>query len=527
MMGNWSLGQYFKKEQLNWFYDFLTNKDYGLGLDPQRLYATAFAGADGIPEDTETIEILKTIFKNYGVDAKVGERIILYSAEKNWWSRAGVPSTMPAGEPGGPDSEVFFDFGEQYHFHENSPWKNENCHVNCDCGRYVEIGNSVFVQYKKQENGSLKELEKKNVDFGGGLERLAAAINDNPDIFTTDIYQPTISELETVTGKTYEGENKAAMRIIADHLKAAVFIIVDGVRPSNKEQGYVLRRILRRSAVKMHQLKGDLSFDFSGVIDSILKTYDKVQSIDRSSQKEMVLGVINEEMQRFKKSLDNGLKEIQKVDQSKVDGKFAFDLYQNFGFPFELTEELLKEKGHKLNREQFKEEFEKHRNASRTASAGKFKGGLADHSEQVIKYHTATHLLHQALFDVLGNDVRQEGSNITGERLRFDFYSSKQFSQEDKQEAEDIVNAKIKEELSVNFKILPKAEAEKIGARSFFREKYPDMVKVYYIGADDPAAAYSKEFCGGPHVQNTKEIGHIEIYKMERIGSNLYRIYAR
>lgn len=528
MMGNWSLGQYFKKEQLNWLFDFLTNKEYGLHLDPNRLYATAFAGGEGLPKDEETIQILTDIYKNFDIKAEIGERIFLYPADKNWWSRAGVPSQMPSGEPGGPDSEVFFDFGEQYKFHENSQWKNELCHVNCDCGRYMEIGNSVFMEYQKQEDESFKELPKKNVDFGGGLERLAAAINDNPDVFTTDLYKEIIKETEIQTHKKYEGESKIPMRVIADHLKAAVFLIVDGVRPSNKEQGYVLRRLLRRAFVKMHTLGGGLTPNFDTILDSgVLNTYQNVHGIDRHTQREIIFQIITEESSKFGKSLDKGLKEIEKIDESKVDGKFAFDLYQNFGFPMELTEELLQEKGYKLNREQFVAEFSKHRNLSRTASAGKFKGGLADHSEQVLKYHTATHLLHQALFDVLGSDIRQEGSNITGERLRFDFYSFKQPSQEDKQQIQDTVNQKIKEELPVNFKIMPKEEANKIGARSFFREKYPDMVKVYYIGEGDPAAAYSKEFCGGPHVQNTKEIGSITIYKLEKIGSNLYRIYAK
>lgn len=526
MMGNWSLGEYFKKDQLNWLFDFLTNEEYGLGLNPEKLYATAFKGDEGLPEDSASIEILKEIYKKYDIPAKIGERIFLYGAKKNWWSRAGTPSKMPVGEPGGPDSEVFFDFGTKYKFHENSIWKDQPCHVNCDCGRYIEIGNSVFVQYKKQSDGSIQELEKKNVDFGGGLERLAAANNNNPDVFTTDLYAETIHQIEIATRKKYESDDKVAMRVIADHIKAAVFLIVDGVRPSNKEHGYILRRFLRRSAVKMHKLKGDLQFEFSTIVEGVLTTYDKVQTIDRLSQKSVVISVIEEEMKRFTNSLDRGLKEVQKVDESQVDGKFAFNLYQNFGFPFEITEELLKEKGLAINGEQFKGEFEKHRSLSRSASVGKFKGGLADHSVQVLKYHTATHLIHQALFDVLGSDIRQEGSNITGERLRFDFYTSQPFSKEQMQKVTKIVNEKINQALPVEYKIMPMEEASKVGAKSFFREKYPDMVKVYYIG-DDLQTAYSKEFCGGPHVNNTKEIKQIEIYKSEKIGSNLFRIYAR
>jgi alanyl-tRNA synthetase len=387
------------------------------------------------------------------------------------------------------------------------------------------------MQYKKLEDGSFQELPKKNVDFGGGLERIAAAVNDDPDVFTTDLYSNIINNIEKSTNKKYEELNRISMRIIADHIKAAVFLIIDGVYPSNKEQGYVLRRLLRRAAVKLHFLKRtpseNINLDFNLIIDSVLSTYDGIQNIDQTSQVDKVKSVINEEMQRFIRSLEKGLKEILHVDRKNLNGKFLFDLYQNYGFPFEIAEELLKEEGHIVDSKQFKLEFNKHKELSRTASAGKFKGGLADHSEKVIRYHTATHLIHQALFDVLGDDVRQEGSNITGERLRFDFSSSHKPTPEEIKKVEDIANEKVKEQLPVDFKMMPKDEASKIGAKSFFREKYPDTVKIYYIGSTDPKTAYSKEFCGGPHVKNTKEIEHIEIYKTEKIGSNLYRLYAK
>jgi alanyl-tRNA synthetase len=507
MMGNWSLGTYFKKEQLAWCWDFLTNK---LKLPKEKLYVSVFKGTKDLPEDTESYEVWKSL----GVPE---EKIFKYDPEKNWWSRAGVPENMPAGEPGGPDSEVFYEFTHVKH----DPKYGKECHPNCDCGRFMEIGNSVFMQYKKNKNGTFAELPNKNVDFGGGLERILTACNNDPDIFSTDVFFPILQSLERYLKKSYKDEfDKSAMRVIADHIKTAVFLIVAGVRPSNKEQGYILRRLLRRAAVKMQFLSSQSvnPDDFSVVCQEVLTIYDGVY-FHKDKDFRVIQPVIEEEISRFNKNLDRGLKEIEKIE--KVDGKIAFDLYQTYGFPLEITEELFKEKGQQIDKKQFGEEFEKHKDLSRTASAGKFKGGLADHSEQTLKYHTATHLLHQALFDVLGNDIRQEGSNITVERLRFDFYSPQKPEQSQIKQIEDIVNTKIKESLPLSFKMMPKDEALKIGARAFFREKYPDTVKVYFIGD------YSKEFCGGPHIKNTKEIGAISIYKLEKIGSNLYRIYAR
>jgi len=507
MMGNWSLGTYFKKEQLAWFWEFLTKE---LKLPREKLYVTVFAGTKNLQEDTESYEVWKSL--------RIPEKkIFKYGPEKNWWSRAGVPDNMPAGEPGGPDSEVFYEFTDVKH----DPKYGKECHPNCDCGRFLEIGNSVFMQYKKNKDGSFSELPNKNVDFGGGLERILSVLNNNPDIFLTDVFYPIIKSLEQSTGKSYEEPlNKPSMRIIADHMKTAIGIIVSGVTPSNKEQGYVLRRLLRRAAVKMHLLTRMRiqPSHFISICQSTLKTYQSVY-FDFEKDIKKVQPVIEDEMNRFSKTLENGLKEVHKIKE--VDGKIAFDLYQTFGFPLEITEELFKEKGQRIDKKQFTLEFEKHKNLSRTASAGKFKGGLADHSEQTLKYHTATHLLHQALFDVLGQDIRQEGSNITVERLRFDFYSGKKPINEEMKKVGEIINKKIKESIPVSFKIMPKEEALKLGARSFFREKYPDMVKVYSVGD------YSKEFCGGPHVQNTKDIGKIEIYKFEKIGSNLYRVYAK
>lgn len=507
MMGNWSLGDYFKEEQLSWFWKFLTSE---IGLPKEKLYVTVFDGdkKNKLPADNDSI----AIWEKLGLSK---DHIFKYGPAKNWWSRAGVPDNMPPGEPGGPDSEVFYEFTNIPH----DTKYGEKCHPNCDCGRFMEIGNSVFMQYKRTDVG-FEELPKKNVDFGGGLERILAAANDDPDVFKTDVFSKTINHLVELTGKKYEGSNLSRMRIIADHLKGATFLIAGGVRPGNKEHGYVLRRLLRRSAIKMYQLTDGTTSDFSQLADTgVLATYDGTQGIIRKDLADSVVSIIAEEIKKFNLSVAKGMKEIKKIE--KVDGKIAFDFYQSYGFPYELTVELFSEKGQVIDRDQFVAEFNKHKELSRSASAGKFKGGLADHSVQTVKYHTATHLLHQALFDVMGADVRQEGSNITADRLRFDFYSPRNMSSTEIKKTEDTINSKIKEKIPVIFKIIPKEEALKIGAKSFFREKYPDMVKVYFVGE------YSKEFCGGPHVQNTGEIGEIKIYKVEKIGSNLYRIYAK
>lgn len=511
MIGNWSLGDYFKKEQITWLYSFLTDEKKGLGLSKEKLYVTVFEGYKNIPKDEESYGI----WKQLGVPEN---RIFFYGPEKNWWSRAGTPDQMPAGEPGGPDTEVFYEFP---HIKHNLVF-GEKCHPNCDCGRFMEVCNSVFMEYKKDPDGSFSELPKKNVDFGGGMERFVAAVNDDPDIFKSSLFELIVKEIENTANVSYQNHEKQ-FRIIADHLKASVFIIKDGITPSNKEQGYVLRRLLRRAAIKYRSFKKDnIVYDFSRVVKGVVSTYKDIYL--NTSDEIHITTVVNDEMKRFVSTLEKGLREAHKIET--IDGKKAFDLYQSYGFPFEITEELFQEKGQKIDRKQFREEFEKHKNLSRTSSAGMFKGGLADHSEQVLKYHTATHLLHQALFDVLGNDVKQEGSNITGERLRFDFSASRKPTEEDKNKINVIINEKIKESLPVQFEIMSKEKAYEVGAKSFFREKYPDNVKVYFIG-NDLKSAYSKEFCGGPHVQNTKEIGAIQLYKIEKIGSNMYRVYAK
>ncbi len=544
MMGNWSLGDYFKREQLTWFFTFLTKE---LGIDPNKLWVSVFTGQDNLPKDEDSIVVWKELFASVGIKAEVGSRIRMYDAHKNWWSRAGVPANMPVGEPGGPDSEVFYEFTQI----EHDPAFGPECHQNCDCGRFLEIGNDVFMQYIKTESG-FEPLPAQNVDFGGGLERMIMAVENNPDMFETHLYRPIIDKVVQITGTSYDGDNKSAMRIIADHLKASVFLIKDGVMPSNKEQGYVLRRLLRRLMIKMRSLMdGDLpnTSEVAAVSRVILDMYDGIY-FEAKEDEALMKRVIGDEIGKFARSLERGMREIEKLDAA--DGRVAFDLYQTHGFPLEVTEEILNESGKKVDRETFYAEFEKHKDLSRAGSADKFKGGLADHSEQVVKYHTATHLLHQALFDTYGNDVRQEGSNITGERLRFDFFTTRSAGKNDIPQIEKIINDKVGEALPVNFAILPKEAAQKLGARSFFREKYPDNVKVYFIGptaseveklqnnptiydlstkerspSGERSTIYSMEFCGGPHVTNTQLIGPLKVYKFEKIGSNLYRVYVK
>lgn len=524
MLGNWSLGDYFKKEQLDFFFTFLTDTKLGLGLDPKKLYVTVFAGGSGVPKDTEAINIWQKLFNRVGISASEGNRIYPYPAKKNWWSRAGEPDNMPVGEPGGPDSEVFYDFGPERKIHENSPWKKEECHVNCDCGRYLEIGNSVFMQYVKQADGTLAELPQKNIDFGGGLTRLEAALNDDPDMFKISALYPIIQEIEKLTDKKYSDQaNQASMRIIADHLTAATFLIKDGVFPSNKSQGYVLRRLLRRAAVKLYFLMGSREkiMSLAGITASIVNIYKEAYFVRDDTK--YVQSTIAVEIGKFEKSLDKGIKELEK--KSDITGKDAFDLYQNYGFPLEITTEILDQMDKKVDKEQFQEEFKKHQDLSRTASAGMFKGGLADHSSATVGYHTVTHLLHASLRQILGDHVSQKGSNITGDRLRFDFSHTEKISDEILKQIEDLINQKISEKLAVVRTEESKDEAIASGAMAFFGQKYPDIVSVYTIG--DSKKYFSKELCGGPHVTNLSELANIKIVKQESLGSGVRRLYLK
>lgn len=510
MLGNWSLGDYFKKEQLEWIWQFLTEE---LHLRKEKLYISVFEGTKEVPKDEESTKIWKSL----GVST---ERIFYYGVNKNWWSRSGEPEKMPAGEPGGPDSEVFFDFGEELQLHEKSMYRDQKCHPNCDCGRFLEIANSVFMQYQKQADGTLKELPKKNVDFGGGLERMVAATNNNPDIFQTDLYSEIIETIYKVSGKKYSDEvNKPTMRIIADHLKAATFMVAEGIEPSNKQQGYILRRLLRRVAIKLRLLTNmpTTKKQFFPISESILNTYKNI-SYFKNTNKDSIDKIIGQELFRFTLSLDKGLHEVQKI--SNIDGKVAFDLYQTFGFPLEITAELFAQKGQKIDIKQFELEFNKHRDLSRTSSKGMFRGGLQDQSQETTKLHTATHLLQQALRDILGTHVRQKGSHITAERLRFDFSHPEKMTPEEIKKVEDLVNQQIKENLPVHMKIVSFKEAVAENALSVPEVKYPEKVKVYSVGN------FSKEVCGGPHVDFTGGLGKFKIIKEEAASASIRRIYA-
>jgi len=532
MLGNWSLGDYFKKEQLEWFFAFLTDK---VGLDPQKIYVTVFAGMpnEGIPRDDEAIEIWKRLFKAKGINAKdvdnsetngMGDgRIFTYSEKKNWWSRAGVPQNMPIGEPGGPDSEVFYDFGADLKLHENSPFKDEPCHVNCDCGRFLEIGNDVFMTYIKTDKG-FEPLVQKNIDFGGGFERILAALNQDPDVFKTELFQPIIKHIEDASGKSYDDDaNKRSFRVIADHIRAATMLAGDGVIPSNKEQGYVARRLIRR-AVRFGRMLGIQGMFIADLAKIVVEMYQTAYP-ELKAQEARVIQLLADEEQKFNKTIDKGLREIEKLPE--LDGAVAFGLYETYGFPLELTQEIAVERGQNVDVVAFGKAFDEHKNKSRSASAAKFKGGLADHSEVTTKYHTATHLLQAALRKVLGTHVQQKGSNITAERLRFDFSHTAPLSAQEITEVEKLVNDWIKADLPMTMKLMQKQEALKSGAIAFFLEKYPDEVSVYTIGKDAEHDWISKEFCGGPHVVSTGTIGPIKLIKEQSASAGVRRVYMQ
>lgn len=532
MLGNWSLGDYFKKEQLPWVFSFLTQK---VGLDPKRLFVTVFAGNKEVPRDDESVSIWKELFTSVGVTAEVVDeadkmgmkegRIFPYGEKKNWWSRSGVPSAMPPGEPGGPDSEIFFDFGVERRLHEHSPFKNEPCHVNCDCGRFMEIGNSVFMQYRKNSDGSLSELTQKNVDFGGGLERILAAVNDDPDVFKTDAFGSIIVSLEQLSGTGYGSDEKTtrSFRVIADHLKAAVMLASDGVIPGNKAQGYFSRRLVRR-AVRYGRMIGIADAFVGQMVAPIVCLYEK-EYPDVKKNEQRVRLLLEEEERKFLRTLDKGLKEIAKLPE--LTGKTAFMLYETYGFPLELTQEIAQERGQVVDKKVFEAEFTKHKELSRTASAGMFKGGLADHSEVTTKYHTATHLLQAALRKILGTHVQQKGSNITAERMRFDFTHPQALSDEEKRMVEKQINDWIDADLPVTMETMKKSDALASGAIAFFVEKYPDEVTVYTIGNDPKKDWVSKELCGGPHVTRTGQIGEVKIAKEQAVAAGIRRIYLQ
>jgi len=523
MLGNWSMGDYFKAEQIPWMWEFLRDV---VGLDMSKIYVTCYAGNDafGIPKDTEAAELWAKLFKEEGLSSgqayigseqagyargvKDGERIFFYDGSKNWWSRNGNEANTPVGDPCGPDSEMFYDFGTP---HDLS--FGENCHPNCDCGRFLEIGNNVFMAYRKVAEGQFEPLEKPNIDQGSGLERIAAAKLGDPDVFKISLMWPIVEKLQSLSGKKYESHTES-MRVIADHLRAATFLAVDGCVPSNKQQGYVMRRLVRRAMVKAFDLGVEQNF-MQEIVPVIADLYHS-DFPEVAEHREEVIVVLIKEEKAFRQTLRKGLKEFDKYfsDQEQgtelSHGAVLFQLYDTYGFPVELSVEEAFKREIDLNenwREQFETKMAEQRARSQTAAKGVFKGGLGGQTMQHKRYHTATHLMYQALRDVLGTHVVQHGSNITEERLRFDFSHPEKMTDEQKQRVEQIVNEQIAKDLKVSFAEYPTPEATgPLGALGQFGDRYGDTVKVYKMiahGADKP---FSFEICGGPHVEHTLQL---------------------
>ena len=540
MLGNWSLGDYFKEEQINNFFEFLTEI---VGLDPSKIYVTCFIGNEeyGIPKDTEAAEIWQKVFKKAGIDAKIaeigsaengdkrgikeGERMFFYDDKENWWSRGGGIETTPLGDPCGPDSEVFYDFGED----KQDVEKYGQAHPASDGARFMEIGNQVFMQYKRNQDGTFSELEKKNVDFGGGLERITAASIGSFDVFKISLLKPIINKLEEISGKSYD-TNTDEMRIIADHLRGAYLLSSQGLTPSNKAQGYALRRLIRRAILRALDLGIAQNF-LSEIVPIIAKEYETLPDSILTNRKD-ALAVLEKEEKAFRQTLNKGLKELHKMASTDNDGILnGFDLFKlqdTYGFPLELSVEEAYHQDIKLS-EKYQEEFEKalseQRERSKTASKGMFKGGLEDHGEMSTKYHTATHLLLAALQKHVNENISQQGSNITSERMRLDYNTDHKLTDEEKKQVEDQVNEWIKEDLKVTFAEYDKDYAKnELKAHGSFWDRYPDKVKVYTIG--DEKAPASREVCGGPHVEHTGILGTFKIQKDESSSAGVRRIKA-
>lgn len=537
MLGNWSMGEYFKRHQIEWFFDFLTEE---VGLDPQKIYVSCFIGDEknNIPRDDEAAQIWQEVFAKKGIDAKIieldsaengdelgmqGGRIFFYNDKENWWSRGGGIDSTPIGDPCGPDSEVFYDFGEQHHDASFG-----QAHPASDSGRFMEIGNQVFMQYRRLDDGSFEPLKRKNVDFGGGLERVAAAAIDSPDVFKISLLQPIIKKLESLSGKEYS-THTASMRVIADHLRAAVFLAVDGCMPSNKEQGYVMRRLLRRAIRYSFDLGIEQNF-LEEVVPVIADLYE-ADFPEVKENREQIVAVLVKEEKAFRQTLRKGLRQMQQYIDDGLTGEELFTLYDTFGFPVELSTEEAYKQGIDLSenwRTEFDAKMDEQRQRSKTARKGQFSGGLEGHDPIHLKYHTATHLLGAALRKVLNApDLQQHGSNITSERLRFDFNHDK-LTPEEKQAVEDQVNAWIDADLPVSFAVYPTDEALKMGAIGAFGERYGDKVKVYSIGEGDNAISF--EVCGGPHVEHTGTLAEggkrFKINKEESSSAGIRRIKA-
>ena len=493
MLGNWSLGDYFKREAITWSFEFLTQV---LNIPVERLGVTVFAGRDNIPKDTEAIEIWKSL--------GISEDRICPTVNDNFWQ---------AGETGpcGPDSEMFY-------FRSNDPIPEK---FDPEDERWVEIWNDVFMQYNMKSDKTLEELPRKNIDTGMGVERVVAVLEGVNDNYKSSIWTDVIKKIEEISNLKYEG-NEVSMRIIADHIRTAVFISSDpaGIKPSNTDQGYILRRLIRRLIRHAKKLNIDINSDFEQELALIIIDKYKKYYVELEQNKNVVLDVLKNEKIKFNRTLEKGLREFEKVSDKDIDGLTAFHLFDTYGFPLELTIELANEKGIKVDVDGYNKKFKEHQELSRTASAGKFKGGLAGNSELETRYHTATHLLNAALKVVVDKDIHQRGSNINVERMRFDFNCDHKLTDEEKKQVEDLVNKWIEEGLDVRVDEMTKQEAIDSGAECMFIEKYPDIVTVYSIGD------VSKELCGGPHVKNTKEIGKFKIKKEESSSAGVRRIKA-
>ena len=547
MLGNWSMGDYFKSDSIRWSWEFLTGEKW-LAIDPKRIKVTVFEGDGDSPRDEKAIKVWKKCFEKAGIEGEIYSdkkmnnetaRIFPLPKEDNWWG--------PAGEigPCGPDTEIFIDLKKPVNF-EKCP-DERNCKPGCSCGRYVEIWNNVFMEYFKTADGKYNSLKQKNIDTGMGVERTVAILNGFDNIYETDVLAPIIEKIKTLiptpayrTGRLSQSERESttSYRIIADHIRTAVFIISDGIAPSNLDRGYILRRLLRRAIRHGNLLKMPNGFLLplaEVVIDIYKEFYPELEK-----NKDKILEEIKKEEEKFEKTLERGLKELEKLELigkaqrveaekeikvfNRVDAKKAFYIFQTFGFPLEMIQEELAKRGLLVNEEEFNEEFKKHQQLSRTASTGKFKGGLADAGEETTRLHTAAHLLLESLRRILGEHVYQKGSNITAERLRFDFSHPDKLTDEQKQKVEDLVNEQIQKKLPVSFVEMSLEEAKKIGAMGVFEAKYGEKVKVYTIGKDNDI--FSKEICGGPHVKNTGELGKFKIKKEQSSSAGVRRIKA-
>ena len=498
MLGNWSLGDYFKNESIHWSYELLSKV---LGFDMDKISVTVFEGEDGIPRDEEAADLW--------VDAGIPRERIYYIGRKhNWWG--------PAGETGpcGPDTEIFYDTGK--------PKCSPNCDPSCSCGKYLEIWNNVFMQYNKTKEGTYEPLKQKNVDTGMGLERVIGLLENKPSVYETELFKAILDKIKELA----KNPNDKSARIIADHLRTSIFMIIDGVRPSNVDQGYILRRLLRRVIRHMRKIELDTN-EIGTLVNTFIDEILNQMYPETVANKATCVEVISEEKDKFIKTLENGEKEFNKnvtklkeSGESKLPAELVFRLYDTFGFPPEITEELATENEMTIDKEGFDKLYKEHQEKSRAGAEQKFKGGLADHSEQTTAYHTATHLHHKALQIVLGPHATQKGSNLTAERLRFDFANPTKLTPEELQRVEDIVNEQIQRDLKVTCEEMTLEEARASGATGLFENKYGDKVKVYTIGD------FSKEICGGPHVDHTGDMGHFKIKKEEAVSSGVRRIKA-